>query len=496
MIVILGAGLAGLSTAYHLLRAGCRALALYEREVRPGGLCRSETRDGFTFDRTGHFLHLRSPEVERMADEWLGPQLARVARSSWIWSHGVFTRYPFQTHTYGLPVEVVKEVLLGYIEARYAKPRDWRLRIADCGLKSEVRNPKPEMPIPMPGPRRSFERWVYETFGAGIAKHFMIPYNDKLWGVHPRHLTTEWMGRYVPPASLEQVIEGALSDKAAGEGYNAFFRYPRRGGIETLVRALVAQIGDTRVSRRGAERAEKKEDGLAIRDPRSAIGNRQFLKVGCEAVAVDIRRRRVEFADGSRADYEALVSTLPLPELLRRVRALPAGIAAAGARLRWSSVFAVNLGVRPDATSGRHWVYVPEPRFPFYRVGCFSNAARSMAPRGRAAVWAEVSYNERRPIDRAAARRQVIEGLREMGWLHSPRDIEAEWLLDIPYAYVTYDAHHRQATRRVLGWLERHGVFSIGRYGRWEYSSMEDALLQGAATARRLLEPASSRKGL
>ena len=72
MFVILGAGLAGLSTAVHLRRAGYRRYALVEREARPGGLCRSETRDGYTFDYTGHFLHLNDPAIRRLAGRWLG----------------------------------------------------------------------------------------------------------------------------------------------------------------------------------------------------------------------------------------------------------------------------------------------------------------------------------------------------------------------------------------------------------------------------------------
>ncbi len=449
MIVILGAGLAGLSTAYHLRRAGCRDFALHEREHRPGGLCRSETRDGFTFDSTGHFLHLRTPEAKRLASRLLGRQLATVVRSSWVFSQGVFTRYPFQTNTYGLPVETVKEVLIGYIQARCCG--NCRLQIADCRSGPEICSLKSEMP-------HNFERWVYETFGSGIAKHFMIPYNEKVWAIHPRFLTTDWLGRYVPPAPIEKVIEGALSDRAAGEGYNATFRYPRSGGIERLVRALAARLG-----------------------------NPKSLHLDSEAVSVDVRRRRVEFADGSRADYQALVSTLPLPELVSRLRGAPDGVLAAAAKLRWASVFALNLGLRCDHTEGRQWVYVPERRFRFYRVGCFSNIASPMATPGHAAVWAEVSYPGGAGFQPVAARQQILDGLKEMGWLRSARDIAVEWPLVIPHAYVTYDAPRRRAVATILHYLERHAIHSIGRYGRWEYSSMEDALLQGRATAHQLL---------
>ena len=440
MIVILGAGLAGLSTAYHLRRGGCRHTALVERQARPGGLCRSESRDGYTFDYTGHFLHLNDPAIKRLATRWLGRDLPRVVRNSCIFSHGVYTPYPFQTHTCGLPVEVRKDVILGYVQARYEPADIPREPADDQGL---------------PEPARSFERWIHEGSGAGIARHFMLPYNDKLYGVHPRFLTTEWMGRFMPPTPLEKVVEGALTDQTTSVGYNATYRYPRRGGIEALVRALARRVGP--------------------------------IRLGCEAVAIDPRKHTVGLADGTSADYEALVSTLPLPELVARLRGAPTSIVEAAGRLRCSSMFAVNLGLRVDRTEGRQWVYVPERRFGFHRVGCFSNAAASMAPPGGAAVWVEFTHNAHRPIDRKAARRQAIEGLKAMGWLRSRRDIAVEWLLDMPHAYVTFDAHHRRATRAIHRYLERHDIHATGRYGRWEYSAMEDALRHGRDTAQRLL---------
>ena len=445
MIVILGAGLAGLSTAYHLRRAGCRRYALVEREERPGGLCRSEIRDGYTFDYTGHFLHLNDPAIKRLAARWLGRDLSEVVRSSWIFSHDVYTPYPFQTNTFGLPVEVRREVILGYVAARYERVEIPREPADDQGL---------------PEPRRSFERWIYETSGAGIAKHFMVPYNEKLLGVHPRFLTTEWMGRFMPPTPLERVVEGALTGQTAAVGYNATYRYPRQGGIEALVGAIARRVG--------------------------------HIRLGCEAVAIDAKRRIVELSDGTTADYGRLVSTIPLPELVARVRGAPKSVVEAARKLRCSSMFAVNLGLAVDRTEGRQWVYVPERRFGFHRAGCYSNAAASMAPPGGAAVWVEFTHNAHRPIDRQAARRAAVEGLKAMGWLRSRREIAVEWLLDMPCAYVTYDAHHRRATRAIHRWLARHDIHAIGRYGRWEYSAMEDALRAGRDEAQRLLEAGSN----
>ena len=440
MIVILGAGLAGLSAAYHLRAGGRDDWVLYEREERPCGFARSHRVGPYTFDHTGHFLHLRDPDIQRLVSGWMGERLPEVRRSSWIFSHGVYTHYPFQTNTYGLPVEIVKECLLGYIKARYES-----VEIPDDPA-AELDEARPEY---------SFEQWIYETFGPGIAKHFMIPYNDKLWGIHPRYMTATWMGRFVPPAPVEAVIEGGLTDKTPNVGYNATFRYPVEGGIETFAREFARRAGPAHCR--------------------------------YEATEIDTHSRRVVFANGHVSDYDVLVSTLPLPQLCQRLKPLPDNVREACKKLKWSSVYAVNLGLRVDRTQGRHWAYVPERKYGFYRVGCFSNAARSMAPEGHSSVWVETGYNAGRPIDRVKARRDAIDGLKAMGWLSDERDIVAEWLLDIPCAYVTFDAHHADASATIRRYLESEGIYTTGRYGRWEYSSMEDAIIHGRNVARELL---------
>ncbi len=109
-------------------------------------------------------------------------------------------------------------------------------------------------------------------------------------------------------------------------------------------------------------------------------------------------------------------------------------------------------------------------------------------------IWLEISHNAHRPLDRNAARTQALDALKQTGFIQSRRDIVAEWLLDIPCAYVTYDAHHAKATRTIHRHLARHGIHSVGRYGRWEYSSMEDALIQGRIIADTLLEDRASKR--
>ena len=106
MILIVGAGLAGLSTAYHLRGVPYKVL---EREREVGGLCRSYAKDGFTFDYTGHLLHFRQTAIKALVESLLPTQLQRHARKSYVFSHDTYTEYPFQVNTHGLPLEVVRE---------------------------------------------------------------------------------------------------------------------------------------------------------------------------------------------------------------------------------------------------------------------------------------------------------------------------------------------------------------------------------------------------
>ena len=426
--VILGAGLAGLSAAYQMRKRG-RPYLCFERQDRPGGLVRSERVSGYTFDYTGHLLHLAQERSRALVLKELGLQgkLRTVRRRSFVYSHGVYTRYPFQSNTHGLPLDVVSGCVRGFVEAR---------------LRESARR-RPAAP-------GTFEDWIVRSFGEGIARHFMRPYNTKLWGVPPAGMTTEWMGRFVPRPGLADVLRGALADRQDASGYNASFYYPQRGGIETLSKALARRVR---------------------------------VRTGLAALAVDVRRRTVRFSDGSSARYGRLISSLPLKALVGLMPGAPARIRGAARRLRAVDVLNVNFGVAGRVVSDKHWVYVPEPAFPFYRVGFPHNFSPHMAPSGCSSLYAEISHSKDRPVDKSKAPGRVREGLEAMGIL-KPRDrVAATFVAEIPGAYVVYDSHRTQAVGEIQSFLRENRIISTGRWGNWEYGSMEDAIWEGAEAA-------------
>lgn len=215
MIVIVGAGLAGLSAAYHLRGMPYKIL---EREREVGGLCRSYVKDGFTFDYTGHLLHFRQTAIKALVESLLPDRLQRHARKSYVFSHDTYTEYPFQVNTYGLPPEVVRECLLGFIAT----------------LTQSASTPSVESP--------SFKQWIIDSLGEGIAKHFMVPFNEKLWQVPLDDLTSDWVSWLVPKPDVKDVVSGALGIKDKAFGYNPSFQYPVSGGIKVLPEAFLPSV--------------------------------------------------------------------------------------------------------------------------------------------------------------------------------------------------------------------------------------------------------------
>jgi protoporphyrinogen oxidase len=419
-VAVLGGGLTGLSASASLREAGVKQRA-FERESVAGGHAVTIEEQGFRFDRTGHLLHLRDPAIQQLAFELLpASQYRRIARKSAVFSHGVYTRYPFQANTFGLPPEVAYECVAGFLAAHFAA----------------------EKPEP-----KDFEAYCLLHFGAGISKHFMLPYNARLWGVPPREITSEWCERFVPRPKLEDVLRGALGAHPPELGYNTSFLYPERG------------IGSF-------------SQALAARTP---------IELGRAPRRVDLAARRLVF-DDEELPFDVLLSTIPLPSLLPLLSHLPAEVAEAAARLRSTHLYYLDLGIGRELESPYHWIYVPEPRYPFYRVGQYTRFSEKLAPPGKSSLYVELV--ERRPPDPEQALAGVVEGLIELGLLRSARDIELWRLRRIEHAYVIYDHHHRPALDVIEPFLKDQRIISTGRYGGWNYSSMEDALLMGRSAAR------------
>ena len=424
-IVIIGGGLAGLSAAYHLREY---EPSVFEKETVVGGLCRSFTQDGFTFDCTGHLVHLRNQYTKDLVARLLPGAFNTYERLSAIYSKSTTTPYPFQANTYGLPPEVIKECLMGFVESMHAEQN---------------------------GGPKNFHDWVLKTFGAGIAKHFMLPYNEKFWKQDLRTITSDWVSWSIPKPSLEEVINGALGLTNKGMGYNPKFIYPKRGGIDCLPQAL----------------------GKSVKK----------VHTGYDAERIDLEKKYVRMAGGREEQFDYLISTLPLPILYRMLTDTPDALKIAASKLNAISVLNLNIGIDRPRISDQHWIYFPEDQFIFSRVGFPMNFSNTVAPRDTSSMYVEITH---RPNDRvasdAAFERSVVD-LQKCGILRKEDRILTRQVLDIKFGYVVFDEHRQTHLQNLIDYLASRHIYTAGRYGRWDYFSMEDSILSGKAAAEQIL---------
>ncbi|MBT1073435.1 NAD(P)-binding protein [Pelotalea chapellei] len=450
--LIIGAGPTGLSAAYHL---GDDSLLL-EQNSTLGGWCRSIEDKGFIFDYAGHIMFSNDPYVHRMYSLLLSNNVHWQEREAWVFSKQTYTRYPFQGALYGLPPEVIKECIVGAIEARFGSIA--KEKMSQTGAGSKKTSLSSMLPLlDIKEEPRNFEEFIYKVWGTGIAKHFAIPYNTKLWTLPLNEMETSWLGGRVPLPDLEEMLDGALHPVPKPMGPNSRFGYPLHGGFQALM------------------------DGFNSRLRGDVVTN-------AKVASVSPRQKSVELEDGRRYQYQTLISTMPLPELILAMGdEAPAPVRAAAKGLGHISIRNVNIGIGRANITDKHWIYLPEGSVA-HRVFVQGNASPYCNPSGGFGLTCEISYSDLKPLpcEGPALIQRCVEDCTKIGLIKRGDRIITANELDMPHAYVIYDHTRARNVATIRTWLEANNIIPAGRYGEWEYYNSDHALLAGKQAAEKV----------
>lgn len=431
-IAIIGAGPTGLCAAYRLTELGYTNWQLVEATPKASGLaCTIVDESKFAWDIGVHCLFSHFEFFDALLDRMLPPEdWLYHQRYSPARMRGVWVGYPVQANLWRLPEAEV------------------------MGIVKDLAQKEAQPPPPKP---RDFRQWLHAGFGEKLTESFMAPYNAKVWAHPAEEMNSIWVGERVATIKFEDILSNVIRRKdAPAWGPNAQFRYPING---------TGMIWEKVFSELPKENTR--------------------LNARVTAVRTVPGSKALELQDGSRVPFDGLLSTMPLPLLLRslpdapHLAALADGDNGAADHSRFKhqtcNVFGVGIegSAIPEILNGVHWVYFPEDEFIFYRVTVLSNFSPRMVPKpyNQWSLLVEVSESKHRvvPKSRKKLRGMVKDGLIRSGMMPADATIVTMWDMRLEYGYpvpyVERNMHVHEADHE----LRKLGIWSRGRFGSWKY---------------------------
>lgn len=418
-VVVIGAGPAGIGVGIAL---GERGLVL-ESCPEIGGLCRVIELDGAVFDVGGHSFHTPHPEIRDLVFSSL--QMYEQRRDARCYSHGVMIPYPFQANFRHIrDPEVVEECASGLATA-----------VGGDGVSN-------------------FEEFIECRFGAGIARHFMLPYNRKLWGIDLKRLATDWVEeRVAAPEGTREKFE-ASGGKRKPLQADTTVAYPARGGFGSIVQALVKQLKD--------------------------------LRLGKTALRLDPLKRELIMKDQQIIRWSRVVSTMPINKLLEILPDVPPPLVRDASRLQFLSLALVLVVINHSVDTSIQRVYCADPDMPFHKIVINHTSSPYLRSLPYHGVMAELSYSPEKPLPPGDLEPPVIQGLLAMRIIKSVNEVHSVKVLKVSYGYPVPTHEREMIVRRIRSWLEQRRIHTVGRFGEWSYINSDEALYRGLSLGRAL----------
>jgi protoporphyrinogen oxidase len=425
-IVILGSGMGGFGAAYRFHAEGITPV-MYDKNAYHGGHTASFQGGGFIFDQGPHISFTKDSRIQDLFADSVDQMYETMQLNANNYWRGYWPQHPAQLHLHGLPEDVIVKVISDFAEQRQA----------------------PERPI------RNYADWLLASFGRTFAELFPMQYTQKYHLTTADNMSTDWLGPRIYRPSLEEVLRGAISPSAPTVHYISHFRYPRAGGFVSYLKKFIP------------------------------LGN---LKLNHELIAIDPRMRQLRFSNGVVSNYDVLVSSVPLPDLIRMIQGAPQDVRDAARRLACSTCVLVNVGVNRDDLSKSQLTYIYDDDICFTRLSFPHMFSGNNVPKGLGSIQAEVYFSDKyKPLTGAPEDwiEPVIRDLRRMGLILEEDPVVFRSARFLKYANIIFDLERAGALKTVHGYLDDLGIAYCGRYGDWGYMWTDESFKSGEQAAER-----------
>lgn len=414
MNIILGAGISGLGAAYSYKNRGYSTIVL-EKNRDYGGLCGNFIIDGYTFDRFVHFSFTKKKEVIDIFNESTSKIITHIPNPYNIYKRK-WIKHPAQNNLYPLSEEEKQLIIKDFLNRPQA------------GI-SKVNN---------------YEDWLRIQYGDYFAEHFPMVYTIKYWMTDAKNLETKWVGHRLYQPSVDEVVEGSRTSETPITYYAKEMRYPQKGGFKAFLGKLV-------------------ED--------------QDIIYNQEVISIDAKKYLVTTKIGEVYHYDQLISSLPLPEVIKMLDSVPEKVINAANNLKATSGYQISIGLTTKNIPPYLWWYIYDEDILPARVYSPSLKSPYNAPEGCSSLQMEL-YCEEYKYTRDEVYDGSVNKLIKLGIIKN-EDVKFVDIRFEKYANVIFDANIYESRKIVRDYLASLGIKTIGRFGEWDYLWSDQSLLSG-----------------
>jgi len=417
-VVILGAGIAGISAAYHAKKIGMR-VSLYEARGRPGGLLDNFTIDGFRFDNAIHLSFTKDDYVRTLFDQI--PYYTHMPES--YCKDGAFwLKHPVQNNLFPLPVDEKISLIESFVERPMTTPQNYK-------------------------------EWLNCQYGLKFSAKYPEQYTLKYWGLEPEKLSLNWIGNRVRKADSKEILMGAFEPRDDNHYYAAEMRYPKHGGYYSFIRNMANEVN---------------------------------VECDKEALSISLSNRTVTFKNGTRIQYNNLISSLPLPIICNIIEECPPSVLEASNSLLWTTVDLISIGFNIPDIPPYLWFYIYDDDCIAARAYSPSLKSPDNAPQDKSSLQFEIyNLSTKKRLDKNTLISNIKEKLLEMK-ICKEDGIEFIHHKHLPFGNVVFDIGMEERRQVVLDFLKINKIYTCGRFGEWDYLWSDQSLLSGKKLAERI----------
>lgn len=451
-IFVLGGGPCGLSAAWELSKYGYDVTVI-EKEQRAGGLCITNDYKGYRFDLGGHRFISKNKELVENVCNMMGNELLTANRKSVILLKGKTFDYPLSAKDIFLKMDLWTNLkaFSAYLIAAFSRV---------VFRKKDI----------------SFEDWIVNRFGRTLYNLFFGPYTEKLWGISPKLISSDWASQRISLLNLKDVLFRLFNLKrGTPRTYAKGYFYPKKG---------IGQMFDFM-----SEEINKMGGKIILNATISGINvNNNNVQSICYT----------QNGISKTIDCDAVISTIPLPDI---IKAFPGHITKDvihhTSALKFRAVRFLNILVDLPDISDNTWMYVSEGKYIMTRIQEPKRRSPFSAPEGKTSVMLEIPCNENDEIwncPKESLLKRCLEDLKELGIDIGDKVIDS-FTTSATHGYPVYSLDYSEHRQRLFSFLDYYkNLITCGRQGTFRYIFMDTSMEMGIAAAQNMMLDNLSKK--